>query len=110
MRTNWRISTGRTVVALIVFGALANRLNAATPQAVRWEKLTLDDKYNSCGVAVGDINKDGHLDVIAGGYWYAGPDFKTRHTYYPPEKLDPAKDSSENKLSYIYDFNGAGWP
>ncbi|HEX2476179.1 MAG TPA: FG-GAP repeat protein, partial [Lacipirellulaceae bacterium] len=29
--------------------------------------------YESCAVA--DINRDGHLDIVYGAYWFAGPDW-----------------------------------
>src|SRR5687768_8976659 len=29
--------------------------------------------YESCAVA--DLNRDNHLDIVYGAYWFAGPDF-----------------------------------
>src|SRR5690349_12631240 len=54
----------------------------ATPclaaDAPQFEKHVLTTDYLADGVTTADVNRDGHLDVIAGPYWYAGPDFKTR--------------------------------
>lgn len=30
-----------------------------------------------------DVDADGKADILIGPYWYAGPDFKTRHTVFP---------------------------
>jgi hypothetical protein len=81
------------------------------PEApVFFEKQVLTDKYYCDGVTVGDINRDGKPDVVAGPFWYEGPDFRTRHEFYPAEALDPAAAPSNSMFSYVYDFNGDGWP
>lgn len=42
---------------------------------IEWEKIKLDDvAYESAGVF--DVNNDGILDIVCGGYWYQGPDWK----------------------------------
>jgi hypothetical protein len=44
-----------------------------------FQKLQLSDKFWAEGIAVADVNRDGHMDIISGPYWYEGPDFKFRH-------------------------------
>ena len=45
---------------------------------VRFQKILIaDERYESAGVF--DVNNDGVLDIVSGGYWYPGPDFKTKH-------------------------------
>ena len=35
-----------------------------------------EERFESAGVF--DVDGDGHLDIVSGGYWYPGPDFRTR--------------------------------
>ena len=63
---------------------------------------------NNEGCAVADFDRDGRLDVSAGEFWYAGPDFKTKR---PLRKLEPfGKDYLSNCGEHAYDVNGDGFP
>ena len=50
---------------------------------VSFKKLQLLDKYITEGASIGDINADGHLDVIAGAIWWKGPKFIKKFAYAP---------------------------
>ena len=43
-------------------------------QGLSFKKAVLDSSFRSEGVAVGDFNKDGKLDIAAGAVWYQSPD------------------------------------
>jgi hypothetical protein len=88
--------------------ALVPFLPAAGSGVAPYRKLALDDKFYSEGATFGDYNKDGQMDVASGPYWWAGPDFKTRHEYYPALPYDPLSYSN-NFLSFSHDFNNDGW-
>ncbi len=81
----------------------------AEPPTPKFEKIRLSDKFYAEGAYYGDFNRDGKLDVVAGPFWYEGPDFTKRHEYRQAKSYDP-KDYSENFLTYVGDFNGDGWP
>ena len=42
---------------------------------VQFKKHTLTNDFISEGVAVGDVNRDGKLDVLAGLYWIEAPNW-----------------------------------
>jgi hypothetical protein len=65
--------------------------------------LTLDANE---GCAVADVNKDGHMDVVAGRNWYAGPDFLPR----PLRSIEDWNGYVESNGDYVYDVNKDGWP
>jgi hypothetical protein len=75
-----------------------------------WKKVQLSDVFTCEGAAAGDFNKDGKMDVVAGPYWYEGPDFTKRHEIYPPRTWKPDNEYSNNFFTFVYDFNGDGWP
>jgi hypothetical protein len=77
---------------------------------VRWERRALTDKYYCDGVTAGDVNRDGHPDVVAGPFWYEGPDWKVRHEFYPATPFDPAPSPTNSMFSYVHDLSGDGWP
>lgn len=100
----------RRLVALcvIAFGCLSTPALAAEP--VRFEKIQLTDRYYCDGIASGDINSDGKPDIVAGPFWYAGPDFKTAHEFYPAVPLPPEPSPSDSMFSFVHDFSGDGKP
>jgi hypothetical protein len=93
-------------IALLASGAPA----AVAPREIGFHKITLTNEYWCDGINAADIDRDGHVDVIAGPFWYAGPDFKTRRAFYEPvpQPLEPSPSNS--MFSFPYDFNGDGWP
>jgi hypothetical protein len=76
---------------------------------VSFKKIVLSDQYLCDGINAADLNRDGHVDIIAGPYWYAGPDFKTKREFYPmvPQPVD--EKPSNSMFSFTHDFDGDGW-
>lgn len=93
-----------TAILSLNFAALS--VNAQHPKkgGLQWRVQQLH-KDNNEGLDVGDINGDGILDISAGEFWYAGPDFKQ----YPLRKLIPhGKDYLQNNGEHLYDIDGDG--
>ncbi|MDG1896524.1 MAG: VCBS repeat-containing protein [Fuerstiella sp.] len=79
-------------------------------RAVDFEKIVLTDRYYCDGIAASDINSDGRLDIVAGPFWYEGPEFKEAHAFYEP-MLQPLEESPSNSMfSFVHDFSGDGRP
>lgn len=72
-----------------------------------FERSRLTESYFSEGTAVGDINGDQVNDVVYGPYWFAGPDFKTKHEIYAP-KPQPMEGYADHFFAWIYDFDSDG--
>src|SRR5688572_14675296 len=68
---------------------------------VRFEKLVLTDQYYCDDVTVGDINRDGKVDVVAGPFWFQGPDFKAKHEFYPAKVFETAPSPTDSMFSYV---------
>jgi hypothetical protein len=95
----------------ILWGFISSLMavTAFSAQPLEFRKLTLDPSFYAEGAAYADINRDGHNDIVAGPYWYEGPDFTQRHEIYPPVAIDPHLYSA-NFFAFASDFNGDGWP
>ena len=88
-------------------GALAL---AADPEP-RFERRTITTDFYSEGCAVGDLNGDGRPDLVAGPHWYAGPDFRVRHTFAAnPGRPYDALGYSESFVQLVADLDGDGKP
>jgi hypothetical protein len=70
----------------------------------------LSDFYYSWGVTVGDINHDGIPDVIAGPFYYLGPNYTERHEFTAARTYSPGANFPEGMVYYAHDFTGDGWP
>ena len=94
-----------------------------------FKRIQLHDQFWSEGANFGDLNNDGKPDLIAGPFWWEGPDFSKRHEYAPATqtfelKLGPqttvkvpgfhgtlGRDNhySDNFFAWARDCNGDGW-
>lgn len=82
---------------------------AAEAEVVTFRKRQLTDKYYCDGIHCGDFNRDGDTDIVAGPYWYEGPEFDRQHEFYPAVALPPEPSPSNSMFSYVHDFDGDGW-
>ncbi|MEI7731051.1 MAG: VCBS repeat-containing protein [Verrucomicrobiota bacterium] len=95
-----------------------------------FKKIQLEKHFWAEGAGCADFNHDGKMDVVAGPFWYEGGDFQKRHEYRTATKTSKLKkadgteetipgykgslgnenDYSDNFITFVYDFNGDGWP
>ncbi|MBN1844445.1 MAG: VCBS repeat-containing protein [Sedimentisphaerales bacterium] len=98
------------LAGMVPAGAVGDEASPKAPaaDAVTFQKIVLDKAFRSEGVAVGDVNRDGRLDVLAGEVWYAAGDW-TMHEIRPAGQYDPAKGYSKTFCQFAQDVNGDGW-
>jgi hypothetical protein len=75
---------------------------------VHFKKHTLTNDFISEGVTVGDVNRDGKMDVLAGGYWFEAPNWR-KHEIAPAKVFNPGKEYSKSFLNQAMDVNQDGW-
>jgi hypothetical protein len=99
MKTRW-------VFVFVASAFLCGTLSAV--DQVRFEKIVVDKTFRAEGVATGDVNHDGKLDILAGDVWYSAPDWKM-HEVCPVGTYDGTKGYSNCFVNFAQDVNGDGW-
>lgn len=79
----------KVVVSAMALIAAVTTSVAGVAQEITFERIKLDDKFRSEGVAVGDFNGDGKNDIGAGSVFYAAPDWKMHPVLAAPQEADP---------------------
>lgn len=98
-------------VALILIAMLSPTIRVASQMPakdVKFKKYHLWDEFYTEGVNVGDINKDGKTDIVAGARWFEAPDWKP-HNVWIHKKFDYTKGYSDSFLNFVMDVNEDGW-
>ncbi len=88
--------------------AFGDESASAKKARINFRKTQLDGKFRSEGVAVGDFNKDGKLDVAAGFVWYAAPDWKMQLITETAPEYQPV-GYSNSFCNFAEDVNHDGW-
>jgi len=80
---------------------------------VSFQKIRLLDKYVSEGASIGDMNMDGHVDIVAGPIWWKGPDFRESYAYAPvkyyPITGPGLEGYATNFFTFPDHFDGNKW-
>jgi len=92
---------------------VAPRLSSAPavsrlPDRDPFRKQRVADLFFAEGAAVGDFNRDGESDIVAGPFWFEGPEFTQRHAYREPRSFTPI-EYSDAFLKFVDDLDGDGW-
>src|SRR5690554_2578608 len=77
-------------------------------ERISFKKHILLEDFIAEGVAVGDVNQDGLIDVMAGAYWFEAPHWE-KHEIETPKKFEYDKGYSDAFISQGMDVNGDGW-
>jgi len=103
-------SLTRFALALLLgFGGIASADAQTKPgPKISFKKTQLDTKFRAEGVAVGDFNKDGKLDIGHGEGYYAAPDWKLVPIREQAREFDP-NSYSKCFQAWAEDFNKDGW-
>lgn len=105
---NFVIRSVLTLLLIILFFPLQKIYAQSNEYTThRFEKIQLSSTFYAEGAGIGDLNGDGLLDMVCGPFWYEGPDFKNRQTFYEPVEFDTTA-YSDNFVVEVADINGNG--
>jgi hypothetical protein len=76
----------------------------------RFTMQRLDEFAYAWDAAVADINRDGVNDIVAGPFYYIGPNYTTRREIYLGQTFNPSIQYPNNMVTHAADFTGDGWP
>jgi hypothetical protein len=72
-----------------------------------FHRMQLDSAFTCEGADAADIDGDGIIDVVAGAWWYKGPDFRKRYPVFSPRTYDP-RGYSDQFSTFVFDIDGDG--
>lgn len=104
-----RIFKNRRIALMLFLAQLIGVTSMAQKKKeISFKKHTLTRMFFSEGVAVGDVNKDGKKDVMAGAFWFEAPNW-TRHEIAKGDTFTVNGGYSNSFLNFSMDVNQDGW-
>jgi len=102
--------TGEVRFKQVELKDLGRRVIPAEQVSSRFRMQRISDYYHGWSAAAADVNHDGILDVVAGPFYYLGPDYQVSHEIYVSKTSDVSTQYTPAMVNFAFDYTGDGWP
>jgi len=96
------------LISTICVSSETSAQHTGKPDSVIFKKIILTRDFISEGVATGDVNHDGMMDIMAGSFWFEAPEWK-KHEIVRGISFSPDTAFSNSFLDFSLDVNQDGW-
>ena len=94
--------TGEVRFKQVELKDLGRRVTPDEQVSSRFRMQRINDFYYAWSAAVADVNHDGILDIIAGPFYYLGPDYKVSREIYPSQTSAVGTQYTPAAVAFAY--------
>ena len=104
------VQRGEVEFRQLAWKDLGRRVLGADRVASRFRMQRINDFYYGWSASSADINRDGILDVVAGPFYYLGPDYESSREFALLLASNPSAQYATAMVNFAFDYTGDGWP